>query len=155
MATSSRHLSPCSHSALFSNAASTSSSPPLFLCHPPPLSPSSPSSPCPLPFPPLYPLPLPRLANPIPFQPTRTACSPLHSTRTLCGPSQPMPSICRHTPDKTSPMNFFTDTDISTLHSMYDHQKEISAWLKPRGCISCCMAQTQWAHQLLHGSNPD
>uniref|UniRef100_A0A7S3ER79 EF-hand domain-containing protein n=1 Tax=Haptolina ericina TaxID=156174 RepID=A0A7S3ER79_9EUKA len=29
----------------------------------------------------------------------------------------------RHTPDKTSPMNFFTDTDISTLHSMYDHQK--------------------------------
>jgi len=29
----------------------------------------------------------------------------------------------RHTPDKTSPMNFFTHEDISTLHSMYDHQK--------------------------------
>jgi len=29
----------------------------------------------------------------------------------------------RHTPDKTSPMNFFTDQDISVLHSMYDHQK--------------------------------
>lgn len=29
----------------------------------------------------------------------------------------------RHTSEKTSPMNFFSDTDISTLHSMYDHQK--------------------------------